>query len=106
MAEQGPLTYSGFWLLGILHALLLGVWFGLTAVVPYLGAWLGAIPLVLVALLSGGLVKGLLALGLTCLVNLFDSNIVQPNVQKKPIQVPPIVIMLRVIGRSELAGPL
>jgi predicted PurR-regulated permease PerM len=85
---------------------LLGVIFGLTACIPYLGAWLGAIPLVLIALLSGGWVTGLLALGLTFLVNGFDSNIVQPRVQGKALNVHPIVIMLAVIGGGELAGPL
>jgi predicted PurR-regulated permease PerM len=106
MAEQGTLICLGSWLLGIPYPVVLGVWFGLTAVVPYLGAWLGAIPLVLIALLSGGLVKGLLALGLTFLVNGFDSNIVQPRVQGNALQVHPIVIMLAVIGGSELLGPI
>jgi predicted PurR-regulated permease PerM len=106
MAEQGTLVFLGSWLLGIPYPLVLGVWFGLTAVVPYLGAWLGAIPLVLIALLSGGIVKGLLALGLTFLVNGFDSNIVQPRVQGNALRVHPIVVMLTVIGGSELIGPL
>ena len=79
MAEQGALVMLGSWLLGI----------------PYLGAWLGAIPLVLIALLSGGIVKALLALGLTFLVNGFDSNIVQPRIQVKALEVhaplPPVV---------------
>ena len=106
MAEQGTLVAIGAWLIGIPYAVLLGVIFGLTACIPYLGAWLGAIPLVLIALLSGGWVTGLLALGLTFLVNGFDSNIVQPRVQGKALNVHPIVIMLAVIGGGELAGPL
>jgi predicted PurR-regulated permease PerM len=106
MAEQGTLIGLGSWLLGLPYPVVLGVWFGLTAVVPYLGAWLGAIPLVLIALLSGGLVQGLLALGLTFLVNGFDSNLVQPRVQGTALQVHPIVIMLAVIGGSELLGPI
>lgn len=106
MAEQGALVALGALLLGIPYSALLGVWFGLTAVIPYLGAWLGAIPLVLIALFSGGIVKVALALGLTLLVNGFDSNIVLPRVQGKALQIHPIVIMLTVLGGAELAGPI
>src|SRR5918997_5317279 len=39
----------GLYLLGVPYALLLGTWVSITAVIPYLGAWLGAIPAVIVA---------------------------------------------------------
>jgi predicted PurR-regulated permease PerM len=49
MLIQGAISAVGLYLLGVPYALLLGTWVALTAVVPYLGAWLGAVPAVIVA---------------------------------------------------------
>src|SRR5829696_2302320 len=47
---QGVLAALALYLLGVRYAILLGVWVSATAIIPYLGAFLGGIPAVLVAL--------------------------------------------------------
>jgi predicted PurR-regulated permease PerM len=47
---QGAHTALGLWLIGVPYALALGALVPVTAVIPYVGARLGAIPGVLVAL--------------------------------------------------------
>lgn len=42
------------------YALLIGLWVGVTEIIPVLGAFLGAVPAVLIALFSGGLDAGIL----------------------------------------------
>lgn len=49
MLVQGAISAVALFLLGVPYALLLGAWVSLTAVIPYLGAWLGAIPAVILA---------------------------------------------------------
>jgi predicted PurR-regulated permease PerM len=48
---QGVLAGLALWILGVPYAILLGAWVSLTAIIPYLGAFLGGIPAVLVALI-------------------------------------------------------
>ena len=52
MLFEAVVASLGLWALGIPFALLLGIWMGLTAAIPYVGAWLGAIPGVFLALLD------------------------------------------------------
>ncbi|MDQ4128523.1 MAG: AI-2E family transporter, partial [Actinomycetota bacterium] len=50
---QGVLAFVALYLIGVRYAILLGVWVSVTAIIPYLGAFLGAIPAVIVALVFG-----------------------------------------------------
>src|SRR3712207_1907766 len=46
---QGGLSAAALFLIGVPYPLALGAWVSITAVIPYLGAWIGAIPALLVA---------------------------------------------------------
>jgi predicted PurR-regulated permease PerM len=46
---QGALSALVLYLIGVPYALALGAWVSLTALIPYFGAWLGAIPAVIIA---------------------------------------------------------
>src|SRR5215213_6448218 len=50
---QGVLAALALNLLGVRYAILLGVWVSVTAIIPYLGAFLGGIPAVIAALVFG-----------------------------------------------------
>lgn len=47
-----PLIYIAFTIAGIPYALLFAVIFGITNMIPYIGPWIGAVPVVLVSLVS------------------------------------------------------
>ncbi len=49
LAIQGGLSAVALFLIGVPYPLALGAWVSITAVIPYLGAWIGAIPALLVA---------------------------------------------------------
>jgi predicted PurR-regulated permease PerM len=105
MFAQGALSAVGLFLLGVPYALLLGTWVALTAVIPYLGAWLGAVPGVVVALTISP-TKALLTALLFLAIQQLDGNVLQPAIQGRVLNLPSILVFLAVIAGGEIAGLL
>lgn len=102
---QGTMATIGLSLLGIPYALVLGLWMSVTAILPYIGAFLGAIPSVLIALTISWQTAALVAL-LYLVINLLEGNLITPRIQGGAVRVHPLLIFVSVIGGSEIAGAL
>jgi predicted PurR-regulated permease PerM len=106
MADQGILVALMLWILDVPYPLLFGVWMAVTAIMPYIGAWLAAVPAVIVAFVLHGFGTAVVvALGYVA-INIFDGKVVQPLVYGAVLKVPAIVIFLGVIIGGQIAGPL
>ena len=105
MLIQGAISSVGLFLLGVPYALLLGTWVAVAAVIPYLGAWLGAIPAVIVALTVSP-AKAFLTALLYLVVQQIEGNVLQPRIQGHALNMPSIFIFLGVIAGGEIAGLL
>jgi predicted PurR-regulated permease PerM len=93
-------------ILGVRNALFLALLAAVFEIIPIFGPILSAIPSTLVALLDGGLTKGLLVVGLYTIVNQFENHLIYPLVVKKIVGIPPILVILAVIVGFKLAGLL
>jgi predicted PurR-regulated permease PerM len=103
MVIQGAISTVGLFVLGVPYAILLGTWVAITAIIPYLGAWLGAIPAVIVALtISPG--KAVLTALLYLIIQQLEGNFLQPRIQGQALNMPSILIFLGVIAGAEIAG--
>lgn len=100
---QGVLSAAALYLLGVPYAVLLGAWVAVTAIIPYLGAWLGSIPAVLLAL-SVSPTTALLTAALFVAIQQFESNLLTPQIQSQAVRVHPILVLLAVIAGGDLAG--
>ena len=105
MVIQGAISAVGLSLLGVPYALLLGTWVALTAVIPYLGAWLGAVPAVIVAFTVSPFTALLTAI-FYLIVQQLEGNVLQPRIQGTALNVPSILIFLAVIAGGQIAGLL
>ena len=105
MLIQGAVSAVGLFVLGVPYALLLGTWVALTAVVPYLGAWLGAVPAVIVAFTVSPVTALLTAL-FYLIIQQLEGNVLQPRIQGSALHVPSILILLAVIAGGEIVGLL
>jgi predicted PurR-regulated permease PerM len=105
MFLQGAISAVGLILLGVPYALLLGAWVSVTAIIPYLGAWLGAIPAVIVAFTVSP-VTALLTAVFFLIVQQLEGNILQPRIQGSALHMPSILIFLAVIAGGQIAGLL
>ena len=101
---QGAVSAVGLFFIGVPYALALGAFVSVTAIIPYLGAFLGAIPALLVALTSGGLTDTLLTALLFLGVQQLEGNFLTPKIQGDTLHVHPILVFLAVIVGGGLYG--
>lgn len=103
LAIQGVLSAIALYFLGVPYALLLGAWVAVTALIPFLGAWIGAVPAVLLALTISP-TTALLTAGLFLLIQQLEGNVLTPRIQGQAIRVHPALVFLAVILGGELFG--
>jgi len=98
------LAYLGLTLIGVRQALVLAFLAGLFEIIPLFGAFLSAVPAVLIASIDGGLSLGLIVAGLFLIIQQFESQLIYPLVVKKVVGVPPIISILALVIGAKLAG--
>ena len=102
---QGLMATVGLSVLGIPYALILGLWMSATAILPYVGAFLGAIPAVAIALtISWQLTLATILLYVA--INQLEANFITPRIQGSAVRVHPLLIFFAVIAGSNMFGPL
>ncbi len=109
---QGVLAALALYLLDVPYAILLGAWVSATAIIPYLGAFLGGIPAVIVAAvfedadptIESTTTRVILVIVVYTLIQQLEGNFLTPRIQGNALHVHPILVLLAVIGGGELAG--
>ncbi len=100
---QGSIAFLGLYLLGVPYALILGLVQTFTAILPYIGAFIAAVPAILMALTISW--QTALAVAILYLaINQIEGNLITPNLQGNAVKVHPILIFIGVIGGSQLFG--
>jgi len=102
----GILSGIGCAVLGLPDAVALGLLAGITAIIPYLGPFLGALPAVLVGLAAGGPFKALLVVILYFVVSNVILNFVYPKVMGDAVRLPPLLVIVALIAGFSWAGIL
>ncbi|MBA3679409.1 AI-2E family transporter [Candidatus Saccharibacteria bacterium] len=97
-------SYIGLLVLGIDYALTLALFAALMEAVPMVGAYLGAIPAVLVAILTGSPFKGLIVAIFFLILQQIEGNIIVPQVMKRAVGVHPMLILLAALIGGTLLG--
>ncbi|MFN8515683.1 MAG: AI-2E family transporter [Thermomicrobiales bacterium] len=100
---QGLLTGIVLSFLGVPYAIVLGVWVSITSILPYIGAWLGAIPAITIAAFISPRTAILTVLFYLAIQQL-EGNVLTPRIQGDALRVHPILVFLAVIAGGQLAG--
>lgn len=104
---QGVVSAIGLYFIGVPYALALGAWVSVTAIIPYLGAFLGAIPAVLVAFTTDDpATTVVLTVILFIAVQQLEGNFLTPKIQGDALRVHPVLVFLAVIAGGGLGGIL
>lgn len=99
----GVLVFIGLFLLDVSFALTLGLLAGVLGLIPIIGAFIGAVPGLLVALATDPSKLLWVAL-LYIVVQFVESNIISPRIQGRALRLHPIFIMITLIIASDIAG--
>jgi len=86
------------------YSLVLGLWVGLTEIIPVLGAFLGAFPAVLIALFVGGFYKSLIVAGLFLIAQQIEGNLLVPRIQGGSVGVHPLWVLFATLAGTALYG--
>ncbi len=101
----GSFTYAWLRILGVPFAFILALWVAFADLLPLVGATLGAIPSVFVALLqSPG--QGIATLIFFVVYQLFENHVLQPVVMAKTVNLNPLTVLIAVLIGVQLAGLL
>jgi predicted PurR-regulated permease PerM len=104
-ASIGVLSGIACAVLGLPDAVALGLIAGVTALIPYLGPFIGAVPAILVGLAAGP-VKALLVAIIYFLISNVILNFVYPKVMGDAVRLSPILVIMAFIAGFSWAGIL
>ncbi len=105
MCAVGILTAIGLYALGVKLAFTLALIAALFNFVPYIGALAGAVPAVLVALGQGPQTALYTAILFTA-VQTLEGNVIAPLIQKRTVELAPVLTILSQTVLGSLFGPL
>ena len=105
MVLIGTVTTTGLMIIGVPMALILGIIAGLFEFVPNIGPFIAGLPAILLALLISP-VKALWVLGLFVVVQSLEGWILTPLVQKRVIDLPPVLTISAQLLLGVLTGVL
>jgi putative permease len=94
-----------YYFLGIKYATVLGLFGGLTNVIPFAGPFIGAIPVLLISIVQfGNFNMFLWILVTTVVVQQLDQIIVQPTVFSKILEIHPLTMFIVILVGNEILG--
>jgi predicted PurR-regulated permease PerM len=103
MTFVGTLVAIGIGIIGISPALVLGIAAGILEFIPYIGPTLGFMPILILAI-PLGFKTVLYVLGLYLLVQSLESYIITPLVQRKAVELPPVLTVMAQVVLALLVG--
>jgi predicted PurR-regulated permease PerM len=101
----GILSGIACFVLGLADPVALGLIAGITALVPYVGPFVGAVPAILVGLAAGPVKALLIAIAYFVISNII-LNFVYPKVMGDAVKLPPILVIVAFIAGFSWAGIL
>ncbi len=99
----GLLTWVGLYFIGVPLALTLGLIAGLLSFIPNFGPILSAVPAILLAFIDSP-VSALYALALFVGVQLVESNLVTPLIERRTVELPPVLTIVSQLALTILFG--
>lgn len=99
----GVTATIGYAVMGVSFWPLLGLWAGVTEIIPILGPWLGGVPAVIIALTQSWQTAALVV-GFVVLLQMMENAILVPRVMKGAVGLTPLTVFIAILAGTEFAG--
>ncbi len=93
----GVVSIIGLSLIGLEFAFFVGLFVGLSNIIPYFGPIIGAIPAVLIGLISPEPIKALYAVVVLTIIQQIDGNVIAPRIIGRSVGLHPIFILISIL---------
>ena len=101
----GILNGVALWIIGVPYALILGVFAGLTELIPNVGPIIGAIPAIIIAYTISPFTALIVAI-VYLAVQQLENHVLVPNIMRQAVGINPAIIIIAVLVGAELAGTI
>ena len=105
MLVIGLCATVAYGVLGLQFWPLLGLWAGLTELIPIVGPWLGGIPAVIIALTQGW-DKAIITIGVIVLLQSLENYVLVPRVMRGAVGLTPMTVFLAILAGTQFLGIL
>jgi putative permease len=103
----GILNIIGFYVIGVKYAIILGVIAGIANLIPYVGPFVGIIPVFLVSVIQTGDLSLIPPIAImTLVIQTVDNIVVQPLCFAKTVDMHPLTVIVVLIVGNQLMGVL
>ncbi len=96
-------AYIVFSIAQLPYAILFAVIIGITNMIPYIGPWIGAVPVVLVSIVDG-FWMGVIAVFCVLIVQITDNILLQPKIIGSKIGISPLLVLIGLCVGGQLFG--
>ena len=103
MIFVGVFTAIGYFVIGQKYALLLGVFAGITNMIPYVGPYIGLVPALFVAI-TDSIWQVVWVIVVVLIVQQIDSNLIYPRVMGASLHIHPLTIIVLLLAAGNIAG--
>ena len=101
----GVATFVALWVIGVPFRSVLALWVAFADLIPLIGAYLGAIPAVIVAFLNST-TMGIWTVLFFVAYQQFENNVLQVTIMSRTVALNPLVVLVSVLIGVELSGIL
>ncbi len=101
----GVTATIGYGIMGIQFWPLLGLWAGITEIIPILGPWIGGVPAVLVALTMGWQ-EAMFVTGFIVVLQFLENMVLVPRVMRGAVGLTPLTVFVAILAGTQFYGPI
>ena len=83
-------------IMGVKYSLLLGVFIGISNLIPYFGAIVGVAISIIITLLTGGWKQALIMAIVVIVLQQIDANIINPRITSSRLKISPLLVIFAV----------
>jgi predicted PurR-regulated permease PerM len=99
----GSLSFVGYGLMGVRFWPLLGLWAGITEIIPIVGPWLGGIPAVAIAATMSW-DKAFMVAIFVILLQFLENSILVPRVMRGAVGLSPLTVFVAILAGTQYLG--